>query len=171
MLLSHSQLWLESCERDFTLRPVSASTCLPIPTSLCERHARANVFGLSLRHLTTSTSFHSLKTNLDDEKNPTYFNTVERKKSCETAMQSFCLPKPTKVSTKRCLQNYKSVFQIQHLRSTAGEYREKGKVNKKMRVERALQMRRCDLDVLGGDPVHTHLINSRLGPPDSFDVQ
>lgn len=53
----------------------------------------------------------------------------------------------------------------------AFECRGKGKVKEKMRVERAIQMRRCDLDVLGGDPVHTHLIKSRLGPPDSFDVQ
>ncbi len=40
-----------------------------------------------------------------------------------------------------------------------------------MRVERALQRRRGDLDFLVGDPVHIQLINSRLGPPDSFDDQ
>jgi len=73
------------------------------------------------------------------------------------------IAKPTKVSSIQ--------FQVQDLKLTAGEYRGKGKVKEKMREERALQMRRCDLGLMFLEGIHTHLINSRLGPPDSFDYQ
>lgn len=41
----------------------------------------------------------------------------------------------------------------------------------KEEMRREVWVKSSDLDFLGEDPVHTQLINSRLGPPDSFDDQ
>lgn len=115
MPLTHSQLWLESCERDFTHR--SASTCLPIPTSLSEHHARPDVFVLNLRLLTTSTiplSIHSKNTQnkLSWQCKDTYFNTVGQEIMQDSNAKLLPIPKPTKVSTKINVQDHSRFFQF-----------------------------------------------------------
>lgn len=129
----------------------------------------------SKRLLTTSTiplSIHSKKKKNTQNKlswqcKDTYFNTVGQEIMQDSNAKLLPVSKPTKISTKRCSQDHSRFWGWQQVSIGEG----KGEGEDERRKSSTDETVWPWLDVLGGDPVHTHLINSRLGPPDSFDDQ